>query len=438
MLVPRSMGGVWSGASTYATTPFGPQVAGGQYLVVSSPDADGSVYFRHTEDNQLFRVRGSTVQYCFNYAHPETPVVGSDAAPFTISASNDTALELCWRGPRLPSHAANCTGCACARWTLALDGSRLSSVFLQSPPAIHMAVQLNRSSHPVPSPESVRAGWDCEFSNYTGWANKTKEAGGAGGARRAVSPSPCPYSGPGSSAVSVPAPAHAVAQAGADGLVQNCVDINQFVRLEYVASQLPCWPCDVTFTIASRVPAGNYIAIGFKEPLAAYYGPDRVGEVDQYWGMTTSAGPNRTELAGRILVGYSVGGVLAPKSCVRHMRANAYVGSLVDVPDDGKIRDARVSRNLLTGRASLTFTATLHAGRDAAELAWQNRVFGEQRIMWATGTIEPEANGAPPSDDRQGQRAAADSCAAASLGYHAGNRGLSSLNFPGTARACAA
>eukprot|EP00966_Prymnesium_polylepis_P219562 5079563-Prymnesium_polylepis.1 len=164
--------------------------------------------------------------------------------------------------------------------------------------------------------------------------------------------------------------------------------------------------------------------------MAAYYGRDRVGEVDQYWAMTTSTGPNRTELAGRIIVGYTMGSALAPRSCVRHMRATAYVGSLVDVPDDGMIRNARASSNLLTGRTSLSFTATLHAGRDAAELAWQNRVFGEQRIMWAAGTVEPEADGAPPTDS--------DSCAAASLGYHAGNRGLSSLNFPGCARACAA
>ena len=46
------------------------------------------------------------------------------------------------------------------------------------------------------------------------------------------------------------------------------------LTFEYRASELPCEPCDVHFSISMDVEAeaatSQYIAIGFKEPYAAY------------------------------------------------------------------------------------------------------------------------------------------------------------------------
>merc|ERR1712046_65720 len=94
-------------------------------------------------------------------------------------------------------------------------------------------------------------------------------------------------------------------------------------------------------------PAGQYISVGFKEQYAAYYGWDRVRDIAEYWGMATSPSVNNTDLAGRILVAYGAGNQSSTGSrgsgCVRHMKADAYVGSIVDTLDDGVIRNASVT-----------------------------------------------------------------------------------------------
>ena len=53
------------------------------------------------------------------------------------------------QGPRLPSHATNCTGCGCVQWTLRVDGDRLESTVLMSPPAIHAKYVLTRTGPPA-------------------------------------------------------------------------------------------------------------------------------------------------------------------------------------------------------------------------------------------------------------------------------------------------
>jgi hypothetical protein len=160
-LVPTGMAGMWVGNASFS--PYGPRHISGPYMAISTPDDDGNVYFRHSLGFQLFRVQGSMVQYCFGYDHPESAVTGAETAPFLVSLADSSSLELCWRGPRLPSHAAGCTGCDCARWSLSLEGNQMTSTFLQSPPAIHMQAELTRSAHPVPSAESLRLGWNCTF-----------------------------------------------------------------------------------------------------------------------------------------------------------------------------------------------------------------------------------------------------------------------------------
>ena len=120
VVIPPQMMGVWEGNVTHS--PLGPHDIGGPYMSISEPDAHGNVYMRHPKEAQLFRVSGSVAQYCFAYDTPNRPVTGADTAPFELHHHDNKSLMFCWRGPRLPSHRSNCTGCDCAQWTLTLNG----------------------------------------------------------------------------------------------------------------------------------------------------------------------------------------------------------------------------------------------------------------------------------------------------------------------------
>ncbi|KAL1527973.1 hypothetical protein AB1Y20_009344 [Prymnesium parvum] len=403
--------GLWYG--NVEISPLGPMptgMGGYAYMAVSAMDRDGSFYVRHLGLHQLMRIRGALMQYCFGYDHPEQRVAGADEAPFAVDAVDPTMLRMCWRGPRLPSHPLGCSGCSCAQWTLTRQGDQLQSVFLQPPPVMHMRITLSRrGSHPSLPADEVRAGWACEFNNHTGKPNITHSPLEPS---RSATTSPCPFG---------VRQNRTTREDGAPGARVPerrtfCLRMNDVVpaQLEYSVAQLPCWPCNVTFTLSVQTArAGDYVAIGFKEKYAAYYGPEKVRQLEDYWGMATSAA-NRTELAGRILAGYvsptGVGG------CLRQLQANAFVGSVVDVPSDGKVRMESVRR--VGNATSITFSTTMHAGRNESEISWQSRVFGEQRVMWATGAV--------PGDGGCGQQ----------LGYHSSTRSLASLNFPGFGRPC--
>lgn len=360
---------------------------------------------RHSYESQLFRIHGDNVEYCFAYNNPAMPTTGADQAPFKIVPSDaDNELNFCWSQARLPSHKANCTGCDCARMTIRVDGDTLNSVFLQSPPAVHMNVTLKRTGDAF-SAEQVRDGWNCQLSNHTGKVTPNKTDALVAATRAAAHTE---------QRVTVVAPT--IVTPDASGQVRNCVIVNPVinVKLEYVASKLPCMPCDVTFTVsADTTSKSTYVALGFKEMYAAYYDFDEQPlDIPNYWGMATSD-DNATELAGRIIAGYTTA---TGKSCVREMRANAYVGSIIDVPSDGLVRNATASR--LLGRTSVEFTASIHAGETAADIAWAGQIFGRQRVQWAIGPVAKN-----------------DDCSAP-LEYHFGNRAASSLDFPGFGSTC--
>lgn len=92
------------------------------------------------------------------------------------------------------------------------------------------------------------------------------------------------------------------------------------------------------------------------------------------------------------------------------MRADAYVGSVVDVHPDGLISSAQASS--AQGRTNLVFTAKVHLGKNALDMNWQKGGFGNLRVMWATGPVDGDGSCAAP------------------IGFHSGNRALASLNFP--------
>jgi len=441
--IPDAMRGVWAGNVTHSplgpqTSPtFSPQIPNA-YMSITLPDkGTGMTYIRHIVENQLFMVSEEEAQYCFSYANADSAVTGADTAPFYIHEHSDTAIKFCWRGGRLPSHKANCTGCDCAMWTLTLgaDGDSLVSEFQQSPPAIHMRVPLVRIPHVPPQPADGplgRQGWNCTFQDYTGFPNRTVD----------YRPSPlpvtqgppprssmCPFNFSRNAETAAMLPTASTIPRENGDAHKQCVLIGGAtdeglprVRLEYQAEKLPCWPCRVDFTVTMFTPpsSGNsYIAIGFKEEYAAYYGFDKMRELVNYWGMATSPA-NVTELGGRMLVAYNTG---SGKGCVRHMTAqDAYVGSVVDVEDDGFLFDTGVTAASYKGQkySQMNFSAIIHAAEDEAGLHWSNRVFGEQRMMWATGSL-----------------GGSDDCSAnTTVGYHDGLRGLASLNFPGYGQEC--
>eukprot|EP01047_Picozoa_sp_COSAG01_P066569 COSAG01_NODE_9215_length_2516_cov_1.788581_1_plen_435_part_00 len=410
--VPATFMGTWTG--NIDASPLGPDLPGWGGLIVSTPGKDGSVYMKHVSESQLFRIHDGLAQYCFDYdqATAGTVTGGADEAPFVVAgpiddAGTDAVLQLCWRGRRLPSHAPNCTGCACAAWTLKLTGGVLHSTFQMSPPATHMGATLSRTG-PAPTAEALAGNWNCTFDNATQHPKHPLVA--SKGAGLSLS---CPF-------LAREQPPQQVAQPDALGAVTNCLVLTRErhnVRLEYLAEKLPCMPCDVTFTLSIDTSPNSYVSLGFKETYAAYFDWDKIGDYPDYWGMSThdNGGRNVTELGGRIIAGYAH---KSPRTgCVREMVADEYVGSVKDTEPDGVIRDKSIT--LIDGRTELKFTAHLHAGRTASELSWQSLSgFGKQRIMWATGTVGGSGDCSAPLD------------------YHAGARGMASLNFPGFGSPC--
>ena len=176
--------------------------------------------------------------------------------------------------------------------------------------------------------------------------------------------------------------------------------------------------------VGENVATSQYIALGFKEPYAAYRELSQAGtQLPSYWGMNTSI-ENKTDLGGRILLGYPTS---SGKGCFRKMRATAFVAEIEDVPDkddDGTITNGKVTHE--NGRTRLEFTAKkIHVASDAESLSWYGsggwpRAFGFQRVMWASGAVDTSAQGS--------------GCVADELHYHFGNRMVAGLNFPNMVR----
>merc|ERR1719336_304581 len=117
----------------------------------------------------------------------------------------------------------------------------------------------------------------------------------------------------------------------AEGPYTFCKTLNHDldVRIAYTVPELPCQPCAVNFTYSAPASEGHYIAVGFKELNAAYLAFDAMPlNIPDYWGMKTS-GNWTTPLSGRILAGHFTEGDEGEAGCVRHLFANAYVGSVV-------------------------------------------------------------------------------------------------------------
>lgn len=286
---------------------------------------------------------------------------------------------------------------------------------MMSPPVIHMKMAHIRSGA-APSPETVRQGWNCEFNNHTGTPNQTDSLVG----------SHTPMCAAGLAARK----GHTSAASRKASGASNCVMLSHQhnVRLEYETSSLPCAPCNVKFTVSADTPAANssipYLAIGFKGAYQSYFeaGASAFGvavpDQPDYWGMSiTDAEANLTNqifkvadinVSGHLLVAYAHE---SKASCVRHMTADAYVGSVADTADDGVIQNASVRRE--KGRTIIDFTVSMLAAITETDLDWHaNNVFGLLRPMWAIGTVGTDGGCAAP------------------IGFHGDARSVTSLAFP--------
>lgn len=408
--VPGSFHGVWSGAVTKGVLgPRSQQLKdkGNGFFVVSEPDAQGDVYFKQEDFRQLFRIRSDgVVQYCANEIGHSVTAATFEVAP----SSGEDQLDLCWRGPRLPSHKANCTGCDCAHWTLSLVNGTLHSTMLMSPPVVHMQVALEKTGA-APAAADVAKAFPCEISNSTGnvpTPSPVVEARSpsAGLAMYEVDPV---LTSERLEGFGLPS-----AELGAHGEIKNCLMLNleHNVRLAYTVPELPCSPCSVTFELSMDTPKDrmSYVALAFKDHSASYLNSSMMTEIPNYWGM---AGDGVGDLSGRMVVGYV--GTNGTK-CIRQMEAESYTSAPVDVPEDGLIRSTTVTSH--DGRTTVGFEADFHAGTNALDLNGIIGNFSINRFAWAMGSV------------------GGDGSCSAQLEYHDEARGVAPLGFPWYARMC--
>lgn len=409
VLVPTALAGKWSGNVSFS--PVGPRSVvlpdrGHNFLEISRPDTDGTVYLRQRAFNQLFKIVGTTIQYCSHNAE----------ATFAVdpAQTGNNTLTICWRGSRLPSHAAGCTGCDCAKWTLVVEGTRLTSTMLMPAPVKHAEYVLHRTDHAA-NPYSLKhytgsLGIECTLSNHTGPQEPQLSA-------PAAEATGCPFR-LGSRSQAKPVPTYdQPAVLSSSGPVHECVLLNTDldVRLEYTVSELPCYPCRIDFEFSMLSAPGAYVAVGFKEQAGAYFNWDQTqgANVPLYWGMQTGEQNWTTPLSGRILAGQ--------EGCpVRHMKATAFVGSLTDVPDDGFFTHLSVEKR--GRRTVIKFTVpSFPLGKTRSEINWATGTLGGQRIMWATGSVAASTHHNKCQDP---------------LGYHGGKRSLAAIAFPSYGLQC--
>ena len=292
-----SMVGTWEAKDGVSTTIMGPfSVAGGKWLSITELDDDGNIYLRHDSMDQLMRVQNDKMQYCFNYEAPNGE--GSDTAPFQLMPAGynghdkSTIVDFCWRGPRLPTHKADCTGCECAHWQLQLEtDGKMKSTMWQSAPAIHFQVELTKTSSTV-STEEVVGGWQCEFQDSTGQPDNHDDLIHHGSSN-------CPYLKLKSKRERTKSTSSSSSLPAKFSLLMSARDTDNKAQLDYTVPQIPCMPCNVSFVFSVMTDEeDDYIALGFRGGVYSYTDwNDKMasenrtsGGLPDYFGMLTSSG----------------------------------------------------------------------------------------------------------------------------------------------------
>jgi len=376
-----------------------------QHITVAKDDENGDFWFSAI-DGQDFRVSNSTneMQYCFSGG--ADPDKGSEEAPFYTHDASDTKVDFCWRGKPMTTHKAGCQACDCAKITLELKSNdTMHFTFWMSPPVIHAHTEVKLTG-PAPNIsfyKSFLGDRICEFQNRTGFMPT----------ENSEQPVPRPMQTcPVLSKVKKLKKSHlARAESSADGngTCRQLDGLNFFwdpvnvpdIRLQYKQPLQSCWPCDVQYSVSAAISENQYIALGFK---GMGYAIDLYDTAirPNYFGMATDAlERNRTGTA--IAVGHG--------QCVREMRSDNYVGSVVDVTDDQQL--SRTSIEQRNGRTIVRFTVSQHVGRNLPEITdfFGNPQQNSARVMWAIGNV---------SDTSQCN---------ATLSYHQHMRGVAPLNW---------
>lgn len=260
-ILPEKMLGSWASNNTLVTSIQGPFF---NIRFWAAKDESGAFNFalqiplaKKIVESQVFFARGDLMQYCFAVFKDVQHSVKA-TAPFKLHSTGTAAVVFCWRGPRLPNHAANCTGCSCAKLTLELaEQGRLRLTFLESPPAVHFHAELTRVSSHAPAPayfRSLLGGVSCEFENRTGFlTSKWEKAKVPKSKTRSIL---CPVSGGQAhteylSSLSFQSQPASEEQSGP---AEHCINLNGGVnktywkadlRFQYSVPEVPCMPCNV-------------------------------------------------------------------------------------------------------------------------------------------------------------------------------------------------
>lgn len=410
--LPAAMIGTWK-PTTIPHAILGPNRFISKFTVAKD-EKTGDFWFSAI-DGQDFRVSATTneMQYCFS----TSLFPASEQAPFYIDSMTDSKVDFCWRGKPMPTHKAGCQACDCAKITLELvSEDTMHFTFWMSPPIIHAHAEVKRSGAP-PAMSFYKfflGGKKCEFQNRTGLlpiiGDEPQEA------MRPMQTCPILSNGMESfrQVAEWQASNNSDPSVNSTGITRGCRQLDGVnhlldkknvpdVRLQYKKPLLRCWPCDVEYSVSAAIAENQYIGVGFKGMGYAIVLNDRAIRPN-YFGM--SADPLDEKRTGTAIA-------LGHGSCVREMKSESYVGSVVDVAKhERKLKSTSVERK--NGRTIVRFTVSQHVGRDPVEIT---DFFGDPiqlsaRVMWAIGDVSGDENQCD-----------------AKLGYHEHLRGVAPLNW---------
>lgn len=382
--IPDAMMGTWLPAEGMTTQAIiGPSKLFSSFSM-SKDQRNGDVWFSAI-NGQVFHVRNGLMQYCFYVLA---------TSPFFLNTTESTKVVFCYKdGARMKSHRRLdngnlATGCDAARITLELKNDVLEFTFEMSPPVRHAWVQLKRVGPPPPISHYQKAG-ACDPTHP---GPPTLEERASEKDSHAVLASMCPRMQ--KQPPVMPNPTSMAGSVSQGAACKQLDAISRFlpgknhvdIKLYHSNPQNYCWPCKVTYAVSAGIQEDEYVAIGFK---GMAYRAELLfgGQRPCYFGMCADE-VDEARTTGIIALGHASS---SGPSCLREMKATAYIGTPVDVPGNPHLQSTKVER--VNGRTFFEFTIEQHAGRNALEInSFFNMDQFSMRVMWAIGKMGNVAN----------------------------------------------
>lgn len=367
---------------------------------------------------QVFHIRQNQMQYCFGAVG-----VLAEQSPFEVSSQTGESITFCWRSTmrQMPTHAAGCSGCDCAKILISLTGKdTMDFKFWQSPPVLHAHFVMKRVGR-APTFAAVLSTMvepykQCDFKDKWGpnlpdptlpLSNFTSSHNSSGCLRGVIEevlknkkvaeimmkPRPEPEAGKGV--------CHKLN--GVNVLLNNDFPVGHKyrvpdIKVQYIQPKLPCISCKVQYSVSADLEDDEYIALGFKGTSweGAFPHPPEHPMRPCYFGMCVDEYDNYT--SDRITVGYATS---THGSCVREMVITDMVGTPYDV--SYKLT-TKQSVKRVRKRTAVSFTIPQ---------TWPHKkpFDGWFRTMWAIGKVS-DGSGCD-----------------ANINYHGKMRGMSPLNW---------